>query len=174
MTEITDKKYTLPTEIFAQGYDIFRKEHTPLRRKIAPLLFLTAAVIFIILAVTAPDRTVFHVLAFAALAFAFMEWYNAKRLRRVLVDAHREQEDTVYTLSADSEKVVIATVPQEEGEEIAPTVIPVDGNFRICEYDRVFLVLSGTGIFYIVPKEVFTAEELEFMKNLERPDGGTL
>lgn len=173
MTEIAEKKYTLPTEIFAEGYDVFRKSHTPLRRKLAPLLFLAAAVIFTILAVTAPDRTVFHVLAFASLAFAFMEWYNAKRLRRVLVDAHREQEDTVYTLSADSEKVVISTVPQEEGEEIAPSFIPVDGNFGVSEHERLFLLSSGEEVFYIVPKEIFTAEEIEFMRNLGRVDGDT-
>jgi hypothetical protein len=45
-----------------------------------------------------------------------------------------------------------------------PTVIPVEQITSIQEYERFFLLYHGKEMFYIIPKDVFSQEELEIVR----------
>lgn len=58
---------------------------------------------------------------------------------------------------------------EEHEEEPLPekSRIPFDENFSVLEYEKFFLMFSGKTVFYIIPKENFSENETEILRNLK-------
>ena len=110
------------------------------------------------------------------LALAIRHWYNPRKMRSSVIDAFRETEGTEYAFTVTDEAVEITTIingkynndgnVSDDDEIPEASVLPIDEKLEISEYDDFFIVMYGKSVFYIVPKENFSDEELEIVRNI--------
>lgn len=174
-----EKDYVIPFDLFRDAYHEFQKKNVYPKSYLFMALFIIVAVIYIFAAVKDPSNNLTYVLIFLCLALAFREWYNPRKLRRNIVDTVREMGEVRYKLQIGDEWIDISTVQEEvvensgeneeDIEEELPekSRIPIDSNLSIQEYDRFFLMYSGKRVFYIVPKNDFSENELETVRELK-------
>jgi hypothetical protein len=171
-----EKEYTIPFELYRDAYDEYLKKNIYPKSRIFMLIFLVVAVVYIAAAIEDPSSTFAYILIFLCLAFAFREWYNPRKMRRSIIDTVRDMGEIRYKLLIENDSVEFSTInsgdvenfPEEDddSENIPgePTVIPVEQITSIQEYERFFLLYHGKEMFYIIPKDVFSQEELEIVR----------
>lgn len=183
-THRLEKEYTISYDLFRDAYKAFQKKHVYPRSYVFMVLFLLIAVIYIAAAWKDPSNKIAYLLIFISMAFAFREWYNPRKLRRSIVDAVREMGEIRYRIEIGDEWIGFSTIETEnvensveseenksdteEDEAPEKTRIPIDSSLSVEEYDRFFLMFSGKSMFYIIPKESFSDDELEIIRNLEQ------
>ncbi len=187
-----EKEYRVSFEIFRDAYHAFQKKFIYPKSYVYIGLYLLLAVSFIVAAVKDPSNYFCYLLIGICLALAAREWYNPKKLRNNLVDTVKALGEPLYKIEIAEDFVEISTIEEpeneeheeiegEEAEEVDPRDFPdeidplpeksridIDEDFRLFEYDKFFLLLSGKQIFYILPKEGFTEEELEIVRSLDK------
>ena len=175
-----EKEYKIPFEIFREGYTEFQKKFVFPQANVTALAFILLAIIFVVAVIQDASQYFAYLLIMVCLAMAVSQWYNPRKLRRNLFDVFRTMEETVYRIGIEEDFIDISTVSdgnaeksveddEEYEEEPLPekSRIPFDENFSLLEYDRFFLIFSGKTIFYIVPKECFSENELEIIMGLK-------
>lgn len=172
-----EKTYSIPAEIYRQGYTAYHKKHEHPRMYIVSAIFLVIAADMIYAAIQAPENYLAYIIIAVCLAMAFREWINPMRKRRIFFDTVKELEETEYRITVTENAVEFSTVSgvdveKEDGEEDyefpEPTKLPVDKDLKILEYERFFLVVYGKMMFYIVPKEGFTEQEMAVLRDLNK------
>lgn len=182
-----EKKYTLTFEIMREGYDMFQKKNIYPKSYFFMSIFLALAVIYIVAAVKDPKSILAYILLFVCLALGFREWYNPRKRRRSFIDASREMGDCEYNLVITDTDIKITSVGEEpeendvdengededsdidDYEEPAPTEIPLDDNIYAEEYERFFLLYYDKRVFYIIPKNGWSEEELQIFRDSVPP-----
>lgn len=169
---LLEKDYSIPFEIFREGYIEFQKKYVFPQANLTAVAFLILAGVFIFSVIEDNSQYFAYLLIFVCLAMAVRQWYNPRKLRANLFESLRLTEDTVYRISVAEKYVDISTVStgeKSENEEDLPekSRIPIDENFSVLEYDQYFLIFSGKVIFYIIPKGNFSGNELEILRNLK-------
>lgn len=176
MTEnyLFEKEYTISGEIFREGYTAFQKKFVFPQANVTALAFLISAGIFVFAVINDNSQYFAYLLLMICLAMAFRQWYNPRRLRANLFESFHEIENSVYKISVAENYVDISTVSTHEDVENVENSepeelpeksrIPIDENFSAVEYEKFFLVFSGKSIFYIIPKENFSENETETLK----------
>lgn len=173
MTEnyLFEKNYSVPFEIFREGYTAFQKKFIFPQANMTAIAFLILAGVFVFAVIDDNSQYFSYLLVFVCLAMAVRQWYNPRKLRANLFESFRETENSVYRISVAEKYVDISTVStgkDSENEDLPEkSRIPVDENFSLLEYDKYFLIFSGKSIFYIIPKENFSGNEIEILKNLK-------
>lgn len=173
MTEnyLFEKNYSVPFEIFREGYTAFQKKFVFPQANVTAVAFLILAGVFVFAVIDDNSQYFSYLLVFICLAMAVRQWYNPRKLRANLFESFRETENSVYRISVAEKYVDISTVStgeDSENEDLPEkSRIPVDENFSLLEYDKYFLIFSGKSIFYIIPKENFSGNEIEILKNLK-------
>ena len=183
-----EKEYKVPADLFRDAYFEFQKKYVYPKSYVYMTLFFVIAVGILIFGILslhdAPNKQKYLVfLAFvAALAFAMREWFNPRKMRRNLTQSVMTLGEPIYKIGFADGNVDISTVaddlsdlPEEERdipEEIDPlpdkTRLNVDESFQLMEYDNFFLIMSGTDMLYILPKEGFSEAELEIVRKTNR------
>ena len=174
---IFEKEYSLAADAVREGYKAFQKKFILKKSYIFTALFLILAADFIHAAFKNPSNYLCYLLIALCLAFAFREWYNPKKSRRTIVDTI-SNSGAVYRLSVADTYADIATVsapaPVEvtdaEGETVEeplpePTRIPFDSEYAIDETDSCFCLYYGKTVFYIVPKDGMSEEEMKIIRS---------
>ena len=186
-----EKEYRVPYETFKEAYKAYQKKFVRPKSIIFTIIFLILAGDFVYAAIKAPDNRLVYLLIMVCIALAFREWYNPKRIFRNVSDTVREMGEPVYKIGIAEDHIDISTVAVEEAEEEkAPaesseeeedaadeadlpedfdpyperSVLKLDEDFGLLEYERFFLLLEGKRVFYILPKEGFSEEELETVR----------
>ena len=125
-------------------------------------------------------ETIGYVLVLVCIALAFINWYNPRKLKRNLMESVKGIENDVYTLTIYPERIVIGTVLEPENEkepeeyeevfgeipikeDIADTEIYLNKNVKVIERKNFFMIYIKKSMFYVVPKETLTQEEIEIM-----------
>ena len=167
-----EKNYSVPSEIFREGYIEFQKKFVFPQTNLTIIAFLILAGIFVFSVIEDNSQYFAYLLIFVCLAMAVRQWYNPRKLRANLFESFRMTENAVYRISVNEKYVDISTVTtgeeQEEDDDIPEkSRIPIDENFSVMEYDKYFLIFSGKVIFYIIPKENFSENEREILRNLK-------
>ncbi len=174
-----EKEYTIPFEIFREGYTAFQKKFVFPQANVTALAFIILAGVFVSAVIQDKSQYFAYLLAMVCIAMAVRQWYNPRKLRRNLFESFQTMEETVYRISVGDGYADISTVciqntenfGDEEELESEPlpekSRIPFDENFSILEYEKFFLMFSGKTVFYIVPKESFSENELEILRNLK-------
>lgn len=180
------KNYEIPFDIFRKGYIAYQKKYVYPKSYMFMCIFLLFSAVFVYWIIKDGTNDKYGILNYLAvifwLALAFREWYNPRKMRRSVFDAFKETEGTEYAFAVTDKAVEIATVingeynsddntPENEyhDEEIPEaSVLPIDEKLEISEYDDFFIVMYGKSVFYIVPKEKFSDEELEIVRNIEK------
>ena len=172
-----EKEYTIPAEIFRDGYREFQKKFVFPQANVTALAFLILAGVFVFAVIEDNSQYFAYLLIMVCLAMAVRQWYNPRKLRANLFESFHEIENSVYKISVAENYIDISTVStvedvenveNSENEELPEkSRIPIDENFSVIEYDKFFLIFSGKSIFYIIPKENFSGDEIEILANLK-------
>lgn len=175
-----EREYTIPFEIFRDGYTEFQKKFVFPQANITALAFIILAGVFVAAIIQDASQYFAYLLVAVCLAMAVRQWYNPRKLRHSLFESFQAMGETVYRISVGDSYMDISTVSVREVENSGETDgdyepeplpeksrIPFDENFSVLEYEKFFLMFSGKTVFYIIPKENFTDSEIEILRNLK-------
>lgn len=186
-----EKEYQISPEMFDKAYRSYQKKFVYPKSYIFIALFLILAADFVYAAVKTPENRLVYLLIVVCIALAFREWHNPKFVRRRLGETIKSMGTPVYKIGIGDGFVDISTVEEPEnvqeeekdGEEYDPADIPdeidplpektriaVNSDFKLLEYDEYFLMMQGKSVFYILPKEGFSEEELETVRKIAPHD----
>lgn len=183
-----EKEYQITPEIFDKAYRSYQKKFVYPKSYIFMTLFLILAGDFVYAAVKTPENRLVYLLIVVCIALAFREWHNPKFVRKRLNETLKDMGMPVYKIGVGDGFVDISTVEEpeisdEKEEEYDPADIPdeidplpektrivVNSDFRLLEYDEYFLIMQGKSVFYILPKEGFSEEELEILRQTAPAD----
>lgn len=174
------KRYSVPYEMFVEAYTVFQKKYVYPRNYIMCGLLLVLAIGNIINIALGNSQTLGIVLVFACLALVAVNLYNPKKIKRNLLESIKGIENDVYTLDILPDKMVVGTVlePIDENEEKQPeeyeevfgeveaqeeikeSEIYLDNRLRVTERSEFFIIYIKKSMFYIIPKNIFTDEEI--------------
>lgn len=171
-----EKNYRIPAEIYRLGYTAYQKKHEHPRMYIVSAIFMVIALDMIYAAIKAPENYLAYIIIAVCLAMAFREWITPMRKRRIFFDTVKELEETEYKITVTDNAVEFSTVPEDDVENQdsedyelpEPTKLPVDKDLKILEYERFFLAVYGKIMFYIVPKEGFTEQEMAVLREINK------
>lgn len=181
------KEYDLDYDTFREAYTLHQKKKVYPKSYLFIAMYAIIAAIFTVKAIS--DGKLFsYVVIFIALGFAAIEWYTPRKIRASLFETYKAMGDTRYRFEIGGECVMFSTVdkgsvensPQEataykcdgeadeEAENDLPekTVIPINNDLSVLEYDRFLLFYVQKRVFYIVPKEGFTEYDLETVREI--------
>lgn len=174
------KRYSVPLDMFEKAYTVFQKKYVYPRNLIMSAILIILAIANIVNIVLGNSGTMGYILVFACIALAVINIYNPQKIKRNLFESIKGIENDVYTLDAYDDKLIIGTVidPIPEGEEqqpeeyeevfgevksveeIKPSEIFLNSNLRVIERSDFFLVYIKKSMFYVIPKKIFTDEEI--------------
>lgn len=188
-----EKEYKVPFETFKEAYKAYQKKYVRPKSIIFIIIFLILAADFVYAAIKAPDNRLVYLLIMVCIALAFREWYNPKHVYRRVADTVREMGEPVYKIGIADDHIDISTVAIEEEasaeesegaegedegadeelpEDFDPypekSVLQFNEDYGLLEYDKFFLLMDGKKMFYILPKEGFSEEELETVRSTGR------
>lgn len=177
---LVKKRYSIPYELFGEAFTVFQKKFVFPKNWIMTGLLLLLAVGNILNIIFGKGDTIGYVLVLVCIALAFINWYNPRKLKRSLMESVKGIENDVYTLTIYPERIVIGTVLEPENEkepkeyeevfgeipvkeDIADTEIYLNKNVKVIERKKFFMIYIKRSMFYVVPKELLTKEEIEIM-----------
>ena len=177
---LVKKRYSIPYELFGEAFTVFQKKFVFPRNRIMSVLLLILAAGNVLNIMYGKGKTIGYVLVLVCIALAFINWYNPRKLKRNLMESVKGIENDVYTLTIYPERIVIGTVlePEKEKEpeeyeevfgeipvkeDIADTEIYLNKNVKVIERKNFFMIYIKKSMFYVVPKEPLTQEEIEIM-----------
>lgn len=177
---LVKKRYSIPYELFGEAFTVFQKKFVFPRNRIMSVLLLILAAGNVLNIMYGKGETIGYVLVLVCIALAFINWYNPRKLKRNLMESVKGIENDFYTLTIYPERIVIGTVlePEKEKEpeeyeevfgeipmkeDIADTEIYLNKNVKVIERKNFFMIYIKKSMFYVVPKETLTQEEIEIM-----------
>ena len=177
---LVKKRYSIPYELFGEAFTVFQKKFVFPRNRIMSVLLLIFAAGNVLNIMYGNGETIGYVLVLVCIALAFINWYNPRKLKRNLMESVKGIENDVYTLTIYPERIVIGTVLEPENEkepeeyeevfgeipikeDIAYTEIYLSKNVKVIERKNFFMIYIKKSMFYVVPKETLTQEEIEIM-----------
>ena len=184
-----EKEYKVSPELFSEAYGEFQKKFVYPKSRIYMIIFTVIAIallcvgIFAMSGASTRQKYIVYIAIVAAFAFAAREWYNPKKLRRSLTESVKALGEPVYKIGVGDKFVDISTVSDdlsdlsdEEKEDIPEDIDPLpektrlaaDESFQLMEYERFFMLMSGKEMFYILPKEGFSENELDTVRSLKK------
>ncbi len=174
------KRYSIPYELFGEAFTVFQKKFVFPKNRLLTGLLLLLAVGNILNIIFGKGDTIGYVLVLVCIALAFINWYNPRKLKRSLMESVKGIENDIYDLTIYPERIVIGTVLEPETEkkpeeyeevfgeipmkeDIADTEIFLHKNVKVIERKKFFMIYIKRSMFYVVPKEPLTKEEIEIM-----------
>lgn len=177
---LINKRYSIPYELFGEAFTVFQKKFVFPKNWLMTGLLLLLAVGNILNIIFGKGDTIGYVLVLVCIALAFINWYNPRKLKRSLMESVKGIENDIYNLTIYPERIVIGTVLEPENEkepeeyeevfgeipmkeDIADTEIFLHKNVKVIERKKFFMIYIKRSMFYVVPKEPLTQEEIEIM-----------
>lgn len=176
---IESKRYSIPLEMFEEAYDVFQKKHIYPGKYILSSLLVIVGIANLVNVVMHNGSFLGYMLVMICFALAVISIYNPKKIKKNLMASIRGIENDVYTLDIFYDKLVIGTVVDpvnddevqteeyeevfgkaERYEEIQKSNVYVNNTLRVTERKNFFLVYIKRSMFYIIPKNVFTDDEI--------------
>ena len=189
--DLLQREYSIPYALFAKALTVFQHKFVYPRCWITTGLLAVVIAIYTRAALQDPTNTLTYLLIFACLAVICIQWYNPKKIRRQLLNAIRELGDESYRLTVRQDGLTIGTLlpepvqedtPEEEATEesgdgfhdifpeeppvLEDTVITFGKHVKIVETAEFFLVYQVRAMFYVIPKDAFSADEIRQLSGL--------
>lgn len=185
--KLLEKEYSIPYEIFGEAYTEFQKKYVNKRSYILMGIFIALGLVYVWSAIKDPSNTLVYLLMVVCFAFAGINWYNPKRIRRTLMEGIKGLEDEKYRFELFESHIEISTlIPEKEDEndkendinseleeelfgdspdEVSESSkLYFNDRLKISEKDNFFMLYQLKELFYVVPKSDFSAEELEIFR----------
>ena len=189
-----EKEYSVPHELFKEAYKAYQKKFVRPKSLIFTGLFLFLAADFVYAAVKAPENRLVYLLIVVCIAMAFREWYNPHRIFQNISDTVKALGEPTYKIGIADDHIDFSTIEKddvepEEADEASSedndepdlsdlpddfdpmpekSTIQINEDYNVLEYDRFFLLMEGKKMFYIVPKEGFSEEELKTIRETKK------
>lgn len=182
------KEFSHTPQIMRQGIRVYQKKfvYPKAMVKCVVYLLMIVGVVALILSGKLNERIkILGYLAFVGLiALIFRELFNPLKQRDNIVQSIAENEfNPIYRLTVKEKTVEISTIEDESDFDDLPdddtdvesdescdtedTVIPIDSSLKLIEEDELFLISAYSNmIYYIIPKAVFSPEELEIIRSI--------
>ncbi|MBE6844379.1 MAG: YcxB family protein [Ruminococcus sp.] len=172
------KRYSVPFDMFEEAYTVFQKKYIYPRNAIMSILLLIVAIGNIVNIAIGNSGTLGYVLVLACLALAAVNWFNPKKIKKNLLESIKGIENDFYTFDVYPDKMVVGTVlepvdedrePEEyeevfgevsKTEEIQKSEIYINSSLLVTERSRFFIIYIKKSMFYVIPKSIFTDEEI--------------
>ncbi len=185
--KLLEKEYSIPYEIFGEAYTEFQKKYVNKRSYILMGIFIALGLVYVWSSIKDPSNTLAYLLMVVCFAFAGINWYNPKRIRRTLMEGIKGLEDEKYRFELFESHIEISTlIPEKEDEndkendinseleeelfgdspdEVSESSkLYFNDRLKISEKDNFFMLYQLKELFYVVPKSDFSAEELEIFR----------
>ncbi|MDE7097760.1 MAG: YcxB family protein [Ruminococcus sp.] len=167
-----EKTYKISADIFRDGMTAYQKKYVYPKSYVFMCVFLVFTANFVYGAVKAPDNLLAYLLVVVCLALAIREWYNPRKMKRNILDTLRQMGESEYNIIIGEGFVEFSTIQRgdvenSDDETIPPTRIQTGENIQILEYDRFFLLIDNKAVYYILPKEYFSEDEMEIIRSLD-------
>lgn len=188
-----EKTYKISADIFRDGMTAYQKKYVYPKSYTFMCVFLVLTANFVYGAMKAPDNLLAYLLVVVCLALAIREWYNPRKMKRNILDTLQQMGESEYKIIVGNDFAEISTIQREnvenfaetekdsdefstiqrgdvenfDDETIPPTRIEIGENIQILEYDRFFLLIDNKAMYYILPKEYFSDEEMEIIRSLD-------
>ena len=163
---LLEKQYHIPFELFREAFIAFQRRFVYPRNYAVMAVFLIVAGVYGWLTATAPEganRQLYCIIILFCLVMAVFQWWNPRKIRRNLMEGIRQIEDDRYCLRLYPEYLEIGTILPPE-EDISGTRIYYNKGLHVAEYGHFFMVYQTRAMFYVIPKDAFSAEELEIVR----------
>lgn len=176
---ILEKEYSIGFEDFRDGYTAYQKKYVLKRSYSVMGIFLMLTVPFIFSIFKDPSNMLQYVLICICVAFAFREWYNPKKIRRLFLDTFREIKEMRCKVSIGEDFAEFSTLSDENVEKIendvdsdlpeemtsvTPTRVNNADDVKCLDYEKFVLLCVAGEMFYIVPKAEWSADELDTLR----------
>ncbi len=179
---LLEKSYQISFQLFKKSFTAFQKKF------VYPRTYLTMGLLALIIGIYAyfvangadSQRPLYCMIIIVCAALIGFQWYNPRKIRRNLMLAVKEIEQDNYRIRIYPEYLEIGTVlpPEDAGEpsetdtlfddtpeeNFSGTRIFYNKNLHITEYDDFFMIYQTKTMFYVLPKSVFSEEELEILR----------
>lgn len=180
---LLEKQYHIPLELFRKAFIAFQRRYVYPRNGAVMAIFLLAFGIYAYFVVTGAesDRPVYCMIALFCLLMCGLQIFNPLKIRRNLMAAIKEIEEDLYQLRLYPEYLEIGTIlPEEElseeekeadalfedapEENFTGTRIYYNKAMHVTEHSEFFMIYQKKSMFYVMPKNAFTEEEIEIMR----------
>jgi hypothetical protein len=166
---IIHKEYLLKNENLIKGYNEFYK-HTRFRRNSTfTILFSVFILIFAVSIISEPDSYMAYVLIIICLIQIAAMWLLPKSIVKQFKKALSEADEETYIFDLYEDKIVFSTKETEENEGYLPekTVAQLENdNIAVIETDEIYEIILDKKVFYVLPLNLFTTEEMQNMDNV--------
>ncbi|MDE5792598.1 MAG: YcxB family protein, partial [Oscillospiraceae bacterium] len=183
---LLQKQYHIPYELFKSAFTAFQKKFVYPKNYIiiAVLLLVCCIYAYFLVIGSDSDKPVYCIVILGCLLLSGFQWYNPRKIKRNLMLAVREIENDQYKLTIYPEYLEIGTIlPLEDNnlnnknsenidnlfddipeENFSGTRIYYNKGLHVHEYQEFFMIYQTKTMFYVVPKSVFSEQELEIMR----------
>lgn len=184
------KEYNIPKEMFGDAFRDFQKKYSYPKNIIMTAVFLIIAAMYTVSLVRDPSNSVCMMIIIVCLFLSAGIWINTLVIRKNLMSAVEGIENDIYKADVYEDRVVISTsdMPDENEKESvesekseddffaekeaggsqngpAETVISfVNDSVEILEKKDYFIVYLVKRNFYVIPKQIYTDDELEILR----------
>lgn len=179
---LLEKSYQIPYALFKKSFTAFQKKF------VYPRNYLTMGILALIIGIyiyfvingTDEQRPLYFMVILVCIILIGFQWYSPRKIRRNLMLAVKEIEQDHYRIRIYPEYLEIGTLlppedkPPESSsddlfddtpeEDFSGTRIYYNRNLHVTEYVDFFMIYQTKTMFYVLPKAVFSEEELEIMR----------
>lgn len=177
---LISKKYSIPSSLYGTAFKVFQKKYVYPRNWIMTALFLGIAGYYFFCLASDMENIMYWLFAAVCLALTASLWYNPYKLWKNLVKSVENIIDDTYMLDIYESFMTVGMVQEQDKavadddffasdkQKIQTTGIPLDSSIRIIEKPEFFIVYIVKSVFYIIPKNAFSADEiLKMQKHFE-------
>lgn len=178
---LLEKQYRIPFGLFREAFIAFQKRFVFPRSYLTMAILAVICVIYGYFVVNGEDssRPLYCMIILFCLTMMAFQWFNPRKIRRNLMEGIREIEDDEYRLRIFPEYLEIGTLlPPEDTEaaesddlfddtpeeDFSGTRIYYNKGMHVIEYGNFFMLYQMKTMFYVIPKQAFSAEELEIIR----------
>lgn len=183
------KDFSHNSVILRQGIRAYQKKYVYPKAIVKCVIFvvlaLAAAAVILSGMLNDKIKLLGYLVFVGFLALAFREIFNPLKQRdNIVMSMNGNGIIPLYRLTVKDKTIEISTVCEKcaDGEEdeteefdeeldeedVKPTIIPIDDGFSVIEAADCFVLVCSDYAYYIIPKAVFSAEELEIMRNISK------
>lgn len=186
---LISKEYGIPASLYGTAFKVFQKKYVYPRNWIMTAVFAGVAVYYIYSASKDMENMIYWLLAAVCLALIASLWYNPHKLRKNLIKSVDNIRDDLYRIQIFDDRMTVEMIMPEtesdsekkektddsdgidteffaqEENQNEKTVINFGSNVAVIEKQDFFLVYIIKSVFYIIPKNAFSSEEKQIMKN---------
>ncbi len=175
------KEYNISLSMFENAFKDFQKKFVYKKNIIMTIIFLILIANYTYSIIKVPDNNISYFLAAICIFLLIGVWFTPYQTRKKLIKAIKEIEKDNYVFELYENKLAIGTIFEIEDDlekkenfdtsflendvNIDKTIINLKiDNVKIIEKKEYFIIYLIKNMFYVLPKENFSSDEINLIK----------